>query len=126
MRTIQMVSDEDGERLQRFEEMRQGKIKSLLAGAVITDVIFEGGFGIGGKGISGLVMEKDGKMFGVSIDTHQFYEVTETRLDISAEGKEIERMITMPTPCDTCTKKDCKTRSTPDGWVVKCGDAVSS
>jgi hypothetical protein len=125
MRTIQMVSDEDGEKLRRFEEMRQGKIKSLLAGAVITDVIFEGGFGIGGKGISGLVAEKDGKIFDISVDSQQYYEVTETRISVCSDAGEVERMITMPTPCDTCTKKDCKTRSTPDAWVVACKEAVS-
>jgi hypothetical protein len=123
MRTISMVSDSDGEKLRSFETKRQGKIKELLIGATISNVLFDEGIGLSGKDISGLTLAKGDDTFKVSINANQFYDVTETRLLITSQkedGEEIEKLITMSTPCDDCTKPDCKTRTTPGNWVVDC------
>ena len=115
-----MVSDEEGDKMRTFEKARQQKIKELLNGAVVADVFFDEGYGISAKTISGLTLIKGDEVFNVSIETGQFYEVTETRLSISGKMAEVENMITMPTPCDNCTKPNCKDRTTPGKWVIDC------
>lgn len=127
MRTIQIVSDSDGEKLRSFEEARQGKIKDLLLGGIVADVFFEARqVGISGKTISGLTLVKGGEVFHVSIHAEAFYEVIESSLQITGKlGDSVEHMITMVTPCDDCTKKDCTTRSKPGEWVVACKEAFA-
>lgn len=122
MRTISMVSDEDGEKLRKFEFERQEKIKNLIVGMTITDVIFDDSMGISNKDIIGLSGVKNGEEYNISIDAHQFYECIESRLMISSDtcGKNVENLITMDSPCDTCKKAEtCKDRP-EEGWVVDC------
>ncbi len=125
MRSIRMISDADGELLRAFESERQSKVRDLLMGAIVTDVVFHSGCGIDGHTIDGMTLKKDDKLYRVSIEANQFYEVIETRLVIENNGTEVEKLITMPSPCDTCTKQDCKTRSKPGEWVVRCGKEKS-
>jgi hypothetical protein len=118
-----MISNENGVKLRLFEMERQEKIKKLLNGAILTDVIFDDGIGLSGKEISGLILLKGDETYSVSINAEQYYEVTETKLLItsqSGQGKEVEKLIVMPTPCDKCNKSNCKDRSTPGNWVVDC------
>lgn len=121
MRSISFVSDSEGEKLRKFEFERQKKIGDLLIGAVITDIVFDDSMGISNKDISGLFVEKDGEKYHITIDANQFYDCIESRLEITSNGKEVENLITMETPCDTCKKADsCKDRPKDGGWVVDC------
>jgi hypothetical protein len=120
MRSISMVSEEDGRKLRNFEAARQEKVKAMLIGMTITDVVFEGS-GLSGKTIQELVGEKDGKTFEIRVEANQFYEVIESRIMITEKnGDEVENLITMQTPCDTCKKADCKDRSGRGKFVVDC------
>jgi hypothetical protein len=77
-----MVSNEEGVRLRKLEEVRQENIKQTLAGAKITDVQFSG-CGINNHAIKELTVEKDGVLFTIEIEAEQYYECITSQLIIT-------------------------------------------
>jgi hypothetical protein len=79
-----MVSNEEAKRLREDENARQGGIKAILSGAVITDVVFSG-CGITNHAIRELVLRKDNKDYRVEVEAEQYYECITSRLVITDE-----------------------------------------
>ena len=89
MNTICMVSNEEGERLRGEETARQDRIKEILSGAVITDVVFSG-CGITNHTIRELVLRKDAKDYRVEVEAEQYYECITSRLVVTDERTGLE------------------------------------